>query len=284
MASRFRHADRRPHATAPERYPDEPSTLGQTASRQTPRRARRDRPAGGRPRPAQEPAKTPAPSDPPAAEAKKAGDPPAVDPDAPRIVGDLTARYRLQERYTNRAERAPAGATGQYQVAFRETTSVDDPQGEGTPDRAGHLQREARRGLARGRALVTDCIRHYNSVTITPDPWKNRTDRRPLEDLTLWCRDVTGEVPLVMVLTPDRPLREEEYKFAINYDFVTDLAFLLPEQARAWRDLEGRQEGAEALINDRVREGLSWASWSRFGRTRRTPRSSTPSSTSRATW
>ena len=54
-----------------------------------------------------------------------------------------------------------------------------------------------------------------------------------------------------MVLTPDRTLREEEYKFAINYAFMTNLAFLLPEQpVRVGESWKVGKAGAVALAND----------------------------------
>ena len=205
---------------------------------------------------AQEPAKTPAPAQIPAADAKKAGDPPAVDPDAPKVISDLAARYRLVERYTNRSEKAPLGSTGQYQVAFRETTTSDDPRmKEPRVVQAIFSERPADVSPVDER-VVTDSIRHYTSVTLTPDPWKDRKDRRPLEDLTVWYHEVVGENPMVLVLTPDRQLRDEEYKFAFDYAFVTGLAFLLPEQpVRVGESWKVSRPGAVALVNDLVRDG-----------------------------
>ena len=207
---------------------------------------------------AQQPAKTttPAPAQAPAADAKKAGDPPAADPDAPKIVSDLATRYRLVERYTNRLEKAPLGATGQYQVAFRETTTSDDAKvKEPRVVQAIFSERPAEVSPVDER-VVTDSVRHYTSVSITPDPWKDRKDRRPLEDLTIWYRELVGEAPMVLVLSPGRPLRDEEYRFAIDYAFVTGLAFLLPEQpVRVGESWKIGRPGAVALINDLVREG-----------------------------
>ena len=188
---------------------------------------------------AQEPAKTP-----------------AVEPGAPKIVSDLAARYRLVERYSNPLEKAPPGSVGQFQVAFRETTTYDDPKAtEPRVVQAIFSERPVDVSPVDER-IVTDSIRHYTSVTITPDPWKDRKDRRPLEDLTIWYREVTGEAPLVLVLSPDRLLREEEYKFAINYAFVKNFAFLLPEQpvrvGEAWKVSPA---GTVALTNDVLRGG-----------------------------
>ncbi len=205
---------------------------------------------------AQEPAKTPAPAQAPVADPKKPGDPAAADPDAPKVVGDLATRYRFSERYTNRSEKAPAGATGQYQVAFRETTTSDDLKGkEPRVVQAIFSERPAEVSPVDER-VVTDSIRHYTSVTIAPDPWKDRKDRRPLEDLTLWYRELVDEAPLVLVLTPDRLLRDEEYRFAIDYAFVTGLAFVLPDQpVRVGETWKVARPGAVALVNDLVREG-----------------------------
>ena len=54
-----------------------------------------------------------------------------------------------------------------------------------------------------------------------------------------------------MVLTPGRALREEEYLFANNYDFVTNFAYLLPDTPKRLADpYTVHRLGAEALVND----------------------------------
>lgn len=187
----------------------------------------------------------------------KPGDP-APAPNAPKSVGDLTVRYRLQERFTNREAPVPLSMIGQFQVGFRETFT--------TPDA---IQKENRTRVTQAifserpvvinpsdERVVTDSVRHYSKISMSPDPWKGRTDRRPLDDLTIWYRQVSGDVPLVMVLTPGRSLRDEEYRFAINYAFVTDLAFVLPDSPiRIGDKWKINPTGATALVNDEIREG-----------------------------
>lgn len=181
---------------------------------------------------------------------------PAAPAPAPAPVGSLTARYRIQERFTARDDKGGGGTIGQNQVAFRETSSSEDDGEKGTRViQAIYSERPAVVSPVDER-VVTDSVRHYTSVTITPDPWKGRTDRRPLNDLTIWYRTVAGDVPAVLVLTPGRALREEEYKFAINYDFVTNLSFLLPDlPVRIGETWNVVRSGAIALVNDEVRNG-----------------------------
>ena len=170
-------------------------------------------------------------------------------------AGNLTAFYRLQERFTTKAPKDAPGMIGQNQVAFRETASTDDPKDKERIIQAIYSERPAAVSPVDDR-VVTDSVKHYKSVTISPDPWKGRTDRRPLDDLAIWYRTVAGEAPAVLVLTPDRQLREEEYKFAINYNFVTDLSFILPDlPKRIGETWAVERAGATALVNDDVFEG-----------------------------
>ncbi len=171
-------------------------------------------------------------------------------------VANISAFYRLRERYTTGTTKEDPEAVGQTQVAFRETTSTDDPQDK-VPRvvQAIFAERPASLSPVDDRAVI-DSIRAYSSVDIKPDPWKGRTDRRPLNDLTIWYRTVAGDVPAVMVLSPGRALREEEYKFAINYDFVSNLAFLLPDLPKqVGQTWNVERPGAVALLNDEVRTG-----------------------------
>jgi len=197
--------------------------------------------------PARLAAPTPAPAQDPAARA---------DDPAPMPVGDISARYRIQERFAGRDEKPPRGSIGQFQVGFREVISTDDPDNP-EPHTVQAIFTELPVEVSPvDERVVTDSIRHYSSVTITPDPWKDRKDARPLKDLTVWLRVVPEDVPLVMVLTPNRTLREEEYRFAISYDFASNLAFLLPEiPLRIGDSWKVARTGASALINDEVRGG-----------------------------
>jgi hypothetical protein len=205
---------------------------------------------------AQEPAKTaaPAPTQEPAA---KVDEPKPAEPQTPKAVGDLTARYRFQERFTNQAGNLPFGVIGQYQAAFRETT-VSDTSGTAKSTRvvqAIFTERPVEVSPVDERK-VTDSIRHYSKVNITPDPWKDRKDQLPLKDLTIWYRELASEAPLVLVLTPGRSLLEEEYKFAISYNFVSDLAYLLPDApVRIGDKWKVGRDGAAALMNNGVMEG-----------------------------
>ena len=200
---------------------------------------------------AQEPAKTPAPA--PAQEPAKAD-----DPNASKSVGDLTAKYRFQERFTSKSGLVPPNMIGQYQVAFRETFTLPDAVEKENRSRVIQAIFSERPAIVNpgDERIVTDSIRHYSKIGITPDPWKGRLDRRPLDDLTIWYRQVAGDVPLVMVLSPGRNLRDEEYRFAINYAFVMELAYALPDSpVRIGDKWTVNSTGAIALVNDEIRQG-----------------------------
>ena len=171
-------------------------------------------------------------------------------------VGGLSTRYRLREVYTSRATTDASGPTGQYQVGLRETTSTDDPA-EKAPRviRAVYTERPAGVSPVDDK-VVTDLVRHYETVGLSPDPWAGRPGRRPLNDLTIWRRTIANAPPQVLVLTPGRPLSAEEYRFAISYDFVSNLAFLLPElPVRVGDSWKVPIPGAVALTNGDVHDG-----------------------------
>ena len=116
---------------------------------------------------------------------------PPGEPPAQASVGSLTARYRLQERFTtkdvSRDEKAAEGLIGQYQVGIRETIAVEDSGKEPRVNQFIYTERPAAISPLEDRT-VTDLVRHYSSVKTTPDPWAGRKDQRPLDDLTIWYR------------------------------------------------------------------------------------------------
>ena len=193
---------------------------------------------------------------PPLARAQDEPKPEPAQSEAPKRVGDISARYRLTERYAAGNGKPAAGAIGQFQVAFRETISGDDPREKGRRTiQAIYSERPVQVGT--DDRAVTDSVRHYATVALTPDPWKDRKDAPPLKDLTIWYRTGTSEAPpLVMVLTPNHTLREEEYRFAISYEFATNLAFLLPETpVRLGDSWKLGRTGATALVNNEIQGG-----------------------------
>lgn len=199
----------------------------------------------------QDPAPAPAPDTAPAP-AQEAG---AKPDDGAKPAGDITARYRLQERYTGPTNKPPRGSIAQFQVAFRETITWDDGS-EPRVVQAIYSERPVDVSPVDER-VVTDSVRHFSKVSITPDPWKGRKDALPLVDLTVWYQSRSDDLPLMIVLTPGRSLREEEYRFAISYDFVTNLSFLLPDTpVRIGDSWKVTRPGTTALINDDVLGGF----------------------------
>jgi hypothetical protein len=151
---------------------------------------------GQTPAPAENPAKPPAAT---------AGQEAAVTPG----VGSLTAKYRLQERFTSKDvtknEKSTAGMIGQYQVGFREKISTGK---EPLVTQAIFTERPAMVSPVDER-LVTELIRKYESVKITPNPFKDRKDAPLHQNLTIWYRRESADTPpQAVVLTPDRELWE----------------------------------------------------------------------------
>ncbi|MDB5350694.1 MAG: hypothetical protein JWN86_1941 [Planctomycetota bacterium] len=195
---------------------------------------------------------TPKPSDPARPKVAAPADTEAQESLLPPMVGSLTAKYRLQERFTSKDVKSDSGLLGQYQVGFREKISVDDaPDKEPRITHAIYTERPAVVSPVDDKQ-VNDLVRHYTLVKITPDTVKNRKDQKLYDDLSIWYRRESIDTPpQVLVLTPKRTLREEEYTFAITYDFVTNFAYLLPDRpvqiADTWKV---ERAGAMALIND----------------------------------
>ncbi len=149
----------------------------------------------------------------------------------PPPVANLAAKYRLVERFTT--QESKPGYVGQYQVKFRETISSDDRGGY-----ARTIQFSERPAAVPDDRRPTEIVRHYDSFQVNP-PVADKAGRRLLDGLTIWCRDVPGKPPLVISLTPNRPLEDKEYEFAITNHYVSRLNFVLGVEpvriADSWR-------------------------------------------------
>jgi hypothetical protein len=166
------------------------------------------------------------------ARAAQAPEAPQAPTASPAI--DLNRKYRFLERYSAEAAKAP-GVIGQYQVAFRETIEapVEDPRAAPRRESATRLvkysERPAEVSGFDGHHVLS-LVRRYHSVRSLPDRRLRPSDPFPLDNMTIWYQTRPGELPLIVDLTGDRPLREEDYRFAVSEQvFVPDLAGLLPD-------------------------------------------------------
>lgn len=182
------------------------------------------------------------------------------DAKAAPAAGDLSTRYRLREKPTLAAGKAPEGTVGQYRVAFREkiTTIVDQPRS--APKRLELTFQ----GIYRERPAVINplddrkvdaAVRRYDGATIDPAPPAKPTQPRPFDGLLLWYEDRPGDWPQILSLSPDRSLIGREYLTVARQGFVPDLAFALPDlPLRAGDTYRVSPAGAEALAGGPVRD------------------------------
>lgn len=202
--------------------------------------------------------------------------PPAAggaDADGFEPVVDVTTRYRLVEAYSVKPGPSGAGGLGRYKVAIRDTTrrTTDRPQGapeqvEGT-FRAIFDEQAAAIGTD-GRVSAT--IRRYDAVRMAGLPQTKGDARNPFEGLLIWYQVRPVDPPLVLSLTPGRPLREVEYQQVAIGVFMPALIGLLPglptRVGDTWRV---PQAAAQVLLSERLGRGGELRG--RFEEVRRNP-------------
>ena len=167
------------------------------------------------PAPASSPAPTPAPTE-----------------GSGRRPGDLTTRYRFIEQYSPTDAPANPQAVAQARVAIRETIKIETDNPRGAPDRKQvvvqtiYTERPAEVG---GNGVETSAIRRYDAFRLSPEPPGSKpSEPRPLEGLTIWYQPQPSENPLVLSLSENRRLRENEYSIISRQVFLPDLAAVLP--------------------------------------------------------
>lgn len=161
-------------------------------------------------------------------------DRPNDDPTGPK--GDLSTRYRFQERYTTGAANAKIvpGAILAYKAAYREVIKqvTDAPKG-GAPER-NEYTRQAIWTERPGQISSADpskviaSLRRYEKVRVATGSRTGPEEPPLLEGMDIWIRPQAGGFPLVLSQTEGRGLRAEEYRFLCLQVVTTDLAGLLP--------------------------------------------------------
>ena len=148
---------------------------------------------------------------------------------------DISTRYRFIEQYDTGNGPPPAGTLGTYRLAFKNTNKVSEERTSGAPSTTQtSLQmiytERAAAVAALDSQMVTDVIRHYETVRMTPQPpAENKTKPYiPLEGMTLLVRPHPGSAPDVLTLTPDRPMRVVDFMYASTQIWVPNLVYLLP--------------------------------------------------------
>jgi hypothetical protein len=177
----------------------------------------------------QNPPLTPAPAaDAPVA--KEAAKP--KDASAPAPANDKL--YRFIERYVTEADAAKAKPTdiGQYRVAARDVIRVVTEKPQGTPDRAETTVQvifSERPTQVNTSAIVTDVVRRYEALRISPMPPDARPDApKLLLGLSVWYKARPKSPPRILSLTPNRALMEGDYSVSRQLIFFPDLSLVLP--------------------------------------------------------
>ena len=162
---------------------------------------------------------------------------------------------------------AAPGAIGQYRVAFRDSLTETLEQRKGAPKASSAtlqmiFSERVIRANPRDDRMITDVVRRYETVRVLPaPPTRQAKPYVPLEGMTLWFQQRPGVsiYPLVLDLTPSRPLREEDYgrAMALYYQVnMTQLAFLLPDlPTRTGESWQIPKSGAQALLGKPVAGG-----------------------------
>lgn len=166
----------------------------------------------------------------------------------PRSARDLISRYRFSERYTNVPSPSDDAMIGQYRVGIRESLQEDDskaqsPAKRGEPKGAEPAKKRVpqenlvqetsliyveRPAEVSGLGQVKSLVRHYERARLTTTATNQLPGPHSLEGMTILFRPQTDDLPEIVNLTPEKPLRESDYRFAALQLFVPNLTVLLP--------------------------------------------------------
>ncbi|WP_406697806.1 hypothetical protein V5E97_02960 [Singulisphaera sp. Ch08] len=146
-------------------------------------------------------------------------------------VTDLVTRFRFVEHYEKTEAKTTPGSIGQYRVVTSDTIKVATEKPQGTPDRNEATQetdyRERPAELTGGDKIKAG-VREYAAYRVIPNPNTKPSRPDPLKGLTIWYQPHEGTDPLVLSLTKDRSLREDEYTIIRREIYLPDLGALLP--------------------------------------------------------
>ena len=154
-------------------------------------------------------------------------------PAAPAAVSaePLSLRYRFTEKYSVTEDPNRPEVLVQYQVGSRETWRRETEKPQVPPDReeqAYHTIYTERPAKVGKLGEVSEAVRHYDSFRVSDARNADARMAGLLRDLTLDYRLRAGTVPLLISLTPDRPIRQEEYDFVLKQIFLPRLMTIMP--------------------------------------------------------
>ncbi len=169
----------------------------------------------------------------PAAKAKaKAEAPKAAEP-APALdtTGALSLRYRFIEAYSVDENPSKPELIGSYQVGSLETINSEEERAQGAPVRKGYNVRvlyTERAAKVTKFGEVTDLVRRYDDFRVGGDLAVLPATPPLLKDLSIWCTFQKVGLPMIISLTDQRPLRQEEFSLIHDKLFLPQLSSILP--------------------------------------------------------
>jgi hypothetical protein len=174
-------------------------------------------------------------------------------------VADLTTRYRFIEHYTTDPSKAQPGEVGQYRVASRDVIRIVTDKPPGAPDRSERVVQviyTERPAVVSSLGQLTDTVRRYDALRVSPALETRPSAARPLEGLELWYKAKPGGVPKVMSLTEGRRISEAEYGITLRQLFLPDLIAALPSlPSRVGDRWRIPRVAAQALLGDKPMQG-----------------------------
>ena len=177
---------------------------------------------------AQKPA-APAPDD-----ARKNAEPPVTDADrkaALEAVGALSTRFKFVERYGVEDDPRQPQKLTQYRIGMLETTKYEIERPQGAPERNQrsrtivYAERAAKVGKL-GEPI--DLIRRYDKVVLRDLVQARPVNPPLLQGLTIWYHHRPPLRPQIISLSPDRPIREDEYGMIEEEVSISNLIAFLP--------------------------------------------------------
>jgi hypothetical protein len=172
-------------------------------------------------------------------------------------------RYRFAEKYSPNEDPSRPELLVQYQVGANESYRIEEERAQGAPQQSGWIKRAiyTERPARLGRVGdVTDAIRRYDRFELAGLDGVRPVDPRAaslFQNVIVWYRHQQGRGPEIISLTPNRPLREQEYDDMANYQlFLPRLRAILPPQPTRVADTWPlTRQGAQALLGQAAGAG-----------------------------
>jgi hypothetical protein len=156
---------------------------------------------------------------------------PAQDAAAAGSTQPLSLRYRFSEKYALAEDRAQPQSLVQYQVGSRETIRIETEKAAGAPNRQEvtyqtiYTERPAKIGRL---GDATEMVRRYDAFRVQGLRQNEPRLAALFHDLRLWYQFRAGAAPQLISLTPNRPIKQEEYDNVLDQIFLPRLSVILP--------------------------------------------------------